>query len=562
MSSIGSRYRLNATEAASRSRASMSYIAYDHALQSVLDGLYALITAASGTGEFAITVSAEQLLDLFVRAGLDISATTKDDPGIGDVGPSTTLSRRSRRMGTTPCGVLARFWLGGAGDCLAVCLTPPKSVSNTPATTKDSPCMTDMTPAIMKHEAETLATELATTWKTLVNDDSHEPVLACAIAPGVLAIPWKGELFDIVLRRLGNTLNASKLKSDVYPLVLRYLRANASLPLDSVRPFLFASDVTGWGWDRLPFDPNEYAESPPTFTEILSRTTPDEARSLTLFIGSLLDYDTPRTQYLHLSGPGKGGKSTITKLLWEAFGRRLVRELRADEFARDNHATTQLEGCRLVVFNDENNSGFMSSGKFKALTGDDYLSINPKGMPRRTIRLACKVVICSNQTPEILGNSADMRRIIPVTLGAYEGVDDATFVPRLLADKHRVLQFCYAQYCKWKSETGLVYLPTAEDRMADVVADSTIAAAEDLMHALFEPSMYGDLPPHAVKERINKACSGNRPLASATYEAVKRTYGSPKRVNSDPRSIRGIRYLGIGGDALEAPGSNVSRSTK
>ncbi len=91
MSNHHSRYRLNAAEAASRSRASMSYIAYDHALQEVLDGLYTLITNASGTGEFAITVTAEQLLDLFIRAGVDISASTKEDPGIGDIGAGNRL---------------------------------------------------------------------------------------------------------------------------------------------------------------------------------------------------------------------------------------------------------------------------------------------------------------------------------------------------------------------------------------------------------------------------------------------------------------------------------------
>jgi hypothetical protein len=373
-------------------------------------------------------------------------------------------------------------------------------------------------------------------YRMLVGDDGVAVPLELD-EPGVVRPVNPVSLVRELTKRYSDLLLPSTIRADLAPAVMAKLPAVAA---SQIRPFRFASDKLGdLAWMRLPFDPDPTAECPPEFRAILDRTSsPAEARSLVLWIGSLLDYESPRKQYVHLSGDGNDGKSTLTNMLVRVFGSRNCAEMRAEDF-RDTHATTVLEGARLVIFHDENNAGFMSGGRFKALTGDEMWTINPKGQPRRDITLNCKVIISSNNRPEVHGGKADLDRIVPVYLRSYEGGQDPGFVSRLYKAKHQVMQFCYAEWVRHK-ETGGLAIPSAEDTLEEVMAFSSRASAEEIIDRWFEakPGAQTITPTTA-----QKFLHANEPAAAKqAFMLLRKQYKIVRPGRGQPRVFNGLTF--------------------
>jgi hypothetical protein len=374
-------------------------------------------------------------------------------------------------------------------------------------------------------------------YKVLRGDDGILVPLEI-VERGVVRPVSKEAVLTSLTQRYAAQLLPSAIKNELLPAFMGRLALYA-LRAEQIRPFRFASDHLGdYAWARLPFDPDQNAACPAEFTQILERCdSPTAARSLVLFMGSLLDYESSRVQYLHLSGNGNDGKSTLTKLLVAVLGSRTCAELRAEDF-RDGHATTVLEGARLVLFPDENDARFMSSGRFKSLTGDELLSINPKGQPRRNIVLHCKVVVCSNNRPDVHGTRADLRRIVPVYLKSYEGGEDLGFVARLLSQKYQVMQYCYAEWLRFKA-TGGEAVPIAAETRDEIEAFATIASAQEVLDRLFvERPGELTLTPAAARAHIRRN-EHNGALANQAYSLLRSKIKIRRANELSPRTIEG-----------------------
>lgn len=204
-------------------------------------------------------------------------------------------------------------------------------------------------------------------------------------------------------------------------------------------------------WTRLPFTREEAAslklDDLKEFDHILGLCGKG-ARSLVLWIGSLLDPQSSRTQYLHLKSDGGNGKSTLFEAIRLVLGENKVISADSATF-QDQYFGEALEGATLLLFADENNTSFMSSSKFKRFTGESSVTVNPKFKHHRNILFTHKTVILSNNDIQITSSYADVRRLISVTMEADTEKGGHRWWYRGLRDSgEKILAYCYSEYLK------------------------------------------------------------------------------------------------------------------
>lgn len=368
--------------------------------------------------------------------------------------------------------------------------------------------------------------QLNGTYRLLV-DDEQRVTVAKIMEPGVLNTVTRDYVTETEMICQYKELTPSKVRYELYPRWQAEMRRQMpAISFDSVLPFAFKSQrLRGeeYAWQRLSFDPTPTA-CPDTFKQVLERTSAEEARSLVLYVGSLFDYTFPRTQYLYVWGDGNDGKSTLIAALASMFARQGVTTMRSGDFA-DRHSTTALERTRLLIFADQNNNSFMSTGAFKEMTGDDTLTINPKGQPRRNIRLHCKTVIASNFPPNLSGGRADERRILPVKLRSYTVGEDYGFVARFIGDACAIAQYCLAEFLAWKAEHPGKALPAAEVAMEQVRADSVESVAEGVVKDHFEFGPTLEITAAELARKVKEWSGRDHALGQLIYRVLQRRPG-------------------------------------
>lgn len=370
--------------------------------------------------------------------------------------------------------------------------------------------------------------DLAHKYRLLVDTEGVHTI-AQIVAPGVLKTVTKEDVITVELvKRWGSVLRPSQVKTDVFPRWYAEMRTRegVTLPHANVKPFHFKSDslAAGWAWQRLPFDPLPGAPAPKLFEVLMGRTSPEEALSVKLFIGSLFDYKSSRHQYLYLHGDGGDGKSTLIASMFAMFANRGCRTMKGDTLD-GTHATASLEGVRLLAFPDCNRPGLPSTGIFKELTGDNTTSINPKGQAMRNITVHCKVVISSNDAPALAGGKADERRILPVRFERKETTASQAWVDEFVASAPQIAQHCISVYSAWRAENPDSDIPTASSAIEMVRENSTQALASDLADRIFE---FGE---------------GKFTRASALHEAIKRATKGDDRLCKQVIKVLGLKGL-------------------
>lgn len=303
------------------------------------------------------------------------------------------------------------------------------------------------------------------------------------------------------------------------------VRVGRNVREDEVVPFFWGSEESEgrYAWSRLSFDHNisdivelEH-DVPHEYQMLVSRLTEPERLAVTLWLGSLLDYEFDRSQYLHLSGEGNDGKGSLIEMLAGVFGSAYT-NMSAEDF-RDAHGKEKLEGKRLVVFPDENNPRFISSGPFKNITGDNWITINPKHRSQRNIRANFRVLVSSNQKPKPENNSADRRRILPVRFPPFTGTIDPGFKKRLVASGPDIMRYCYSRFVDWHMANPGLLIPQPTAVWEDIVDDSY----EDVdsyidTHLVFESG--ARLPPVELQSHV-KRCNRDDYFLKKVHERLK-----------------------------------------
>jgi hypothetical protein len=224
---------------------------------------------------------------------------------------------------------------------------------------------------------------------------------------------------------------------------------------------------------RLPWD-FETGETP-LFDEFLSRCSdPSAVKS---FIGSLFDEKSDRQQYLFLHGDGMNGKGTLIRLLGKIFAGAFASVEPPPEHG-NQFWNWQLVGKRLVAFPDCNDRKWITSQKFKMLTGGDYVSCERKQKDAATYLLKCKFIFCSNTKPDISGQKSDMRRIIFCKVSPIPGEANAHYEEDLWLEAAKIVGNCIEEY-KTKNQSGYIRSDTSE-------VEKLIDENEETLQAIFD----------------------------------------------------------------------------
>lgn len=383
--------------------------------------------------------------------------------------------------------------------------------------------------------------ELASKYR-LLEDNKNNVVIAKVVSPGVLrVVSQRDVVLDDMVRPLGNVFKPPQVNNDVFPRWLAEMRNNpmSRLPYERVKPFHFKSDsmAAGWAWQRLNFDPLPGAPAPELFASLMERTSAEEALSIKLFIGSLFDYTSSRHQYLYLHGLGGDGKSTLIAAMFAMFSDMGVITMQGDSLD-GTHSTAALEGVRLVAFPDCNRPTLPSTGTFKQVTGDDMVTINPKLKDMRNIRLHCKVVISSNDAPQLAGGNADWRRILPAFFDRKETTANTQWVADFIASAPQIAQHCISVYSAWKEQNPGAEIPPAKHALEEVQQDSQQTLAEDLCNRLFEFGPDKWVRASTLQAEIERHTRGNDRLTKQVLKILKQRDAVSKTKKIDGQAAR------------------------
>jgi hypothetical protein len=242
----------------------------------------------------------------------------------------------------------------------------------------------------------------------------------------------------------------------------------------------------GLTFSRLPFDfaaPLEL-DACPVSKALLERLGGDNSDALAAWIGSLFDASSDCQQYVWIYGEGGNGKSTLGWLIEKIFGSAYISTYAPSK--KDNFWEKSLLGKRIVVFPDCNDYWFVTSGRFKSLTGGDQVKIEGKGKDAYSARLDAKCLFFSNAAPSIKGTAADMRRAIFCRAKPLEEKDRIiNFRELLWAEAPVFFGACIGYYQKNCSNNCPI--ETAKDQVSDLIADNE-EWMESLFHTYFTTS--------------------------------------------------------------------------
>lgn len=287
------------------------------------------------------------------------------------------------------------------------------------------------------------------------------------------------------------------------------LRETFAANARTVAPLLCAADSAGQAcWERVDIDLSPGATMPPRFGEWVSRVQSDAQReALYVFLGSLFDQGSDRTQYLYLWAEGGDGKSVFIEML-RTMLRRATYVTRGDAYQK-NFGRASVEGKRLVVLQEEGRSGFLSSPAFKELTGDSAIEVERKYCQPYMIDIQAKVIAVSNYPPLLSGGRADERRIIPVKLKGLDSVViDLAFKAEFIAEGPAIARFCFGRYQAWKAANPNGALIGDPEELRKIRNNTAAATALAFVETVFVRQADNHLPVENVTNELKKYSGG------------------------------------------------------
>lgn len=174
---------------------------------------------------------------------------------------------------------------------------------------------------------------------------------------------------------------------------------------------------------KLSFNYIDIAPTPgptPTWDGFIARCG-QNGEALMAYYWSIFLPDIQTKQYLILSDGGHTGKSCLIRHAEKVIGPRGTTALST----KDQHWPAACIGKRLGIFPEVNNTAVVMSEDFKAITGNDTLTITRKYQDAYSAKLDTKFIITSNSGVHVDGRNANKERCILVTIEKFtEEIED------------------------------------------------------------------------------------------------------------------------------------------
>ena len=131
-------------------------------------------------------------------------------------------------------------------------------------------------------------------------------------------------------------------------------------------------------------------------------------------------------QILWLKGDGADGKTTVFRVLYNVLGTCVATipdVLGGEDSTR--FLAMKAYGHRLVVVSECRNDKLLRYGVVRQLTSGDLVNIEGKGRDGFTAITWTKLVVCSNDRPDISSGTADQSRAVVIEVAKSSKTDDA-----------------------------------------------------------------------------------------------------------------------------------------
>jgi hypothetical protein len=224
----------------------------------------------------------------------------------------------------------------------------------------------------------------------------------------------------------------------------------------------------------------------PTWTALLKRMSNSQA--FIHFIGSLFVDDSDQQQYLWMSGEGRDGKGSINRLLRRIFGKAYFSGEPPMGERTKFWGHYALPGKRLVVFPDCEATGFVKTGFFKTLTGNDPIALEIKGGTIYVYQHHAKFMFYSNRRPQISSEKSDLRRLILCELSGEELIPGTAeeFEGKLREEAGGFIHFCLLSYLAAYPDRAAI----VSDEVGEALVAQLISSNEEEFEVVFNQAFF------------------------------------------------------------------------
>lgn len=189
----------------------------------------------------------------------------------------------------------------------------------------------------------------------------------------------------------------------------------------------------------LPFAFDPQAEEPEAWLQFLNSLWPNDIESQQLlqeWIGYLLIQDTSLHKILLMVGPTRSGKGTIGRILVELLGHSNVVGPTLSSLSGE-FGLQPLQNKILGLISDARLNGKGNNNiiieRLLSISGEDPLTINRKFLPALTVQLPTRIMMMSNELPDMKDASGALanRYLVLTMKRSWLGKEDPTLFSRL-----------------------------------------------------------------------------------------------------------------------------------
>lgn len=209
------------------------------------------------------------------------------------------------------------------------------------------------------------------------------------------------------------------------------MQTAGAAPAESApRPWLFLSEPGECFW-RVPFDIQHGAPQSlwPDWAELVSRLS--NPRAFACYLASFYIPESFMEQYFWLAGLGRQGKGSIGGALAWSFGRKHAHVAQRPPRSDNKHWGVPFVDRRAMIYSDCKHPSMVREDWFMAVTGGDWLEIEPKfGVPFSSVA-KCKIFCFSNVPPAPSDDPSDQERLLFSEIRKRSGAVDPRYKERL-----------------------------------------------------------------------------------------------------------------------------------
>lgn len=246
-----------------------------------------------------------------------------------------------------------------------------------------------------------------------------------------------------------------------------------SIPLMKHTPLLLNVNSLTFDFDSSATEPDAWLE----FLNVIWENDFESIETLQEWCGYVLTQDTRQHKILLIVGPPRSGKGTIGRVFRELLGHFNVvgptLSSLGGEFGLQPFLNQMLALISDARLNDKRNSSIITE-RLLSISGEDPLTINRKFLDPLTTQLPTRIMMMSNELPDLRDSSGAMaKRYLVLTLKkSWVGKEDISLFSRLTIELSGILMWALKGLVRLKTR-GYFLTPTSSNQTIEELESMT-----------------------------------------------------------------------------------------